>query len=99
MVKLHAPVSDETIRRLRGVIDFSCWKGIFYARTWPRNTGRAQTPASLEAARLFGEISKEISFVPEQERDVLRSETADGGFTWKDLLTWSLSGALKPPLG
>lgn len=84
MARLDAVPDPEVIRQFRGKVDFAVWRGVPYARAWPRPPS-TRTQASLDAARLFQQLSREVSNTTGPMRDYVTAITQGTAWTWKDV--------------
>lgn len=85
---------DAIIHAMRGTIDYACWRGIPYARTWPRTpAGPRSIPSQLSAAE-WGQFVEALSSTHPTiaaEADVWAAGTP---WAWRDLLTAAAYGNL-----
>ena len=63
MARLKALPELEIIKGFRGILDFALWKGLPYARRWPRSSKASQTPATRAAALIFGQVLRLYSLL------------------------------------
>lgn len=86
MTRLDKMPDPIVIRQFRGVIDFATWRGVTYARTWPKKAATLTIP-TLEAADLFKRVSRELSNTWAPMREYCTQLSRPFNWTWKDTLT------------
>lgn len=63
MAVLKQLPEKEIILGLKGVVDFACWKGVFYARKWPAYTGYNKLPGPAANQPAYGYISQQAKAI------------------------------------
>lgn len=96
MTRLDHVPDDDVIRRYRGTLDFAVWRGIPYARTWPRKAAHI-TEGTRTAALAFSELSKVQKNNAAGLRDVCTAIGQNFKWTWKDVLLSNAYGNTNIP--
>lgn len=94
MVRLPSLPDLEIIKGFRGHVDFAVWKGIPYARKWPRTPRSHLTPATLAAAQVFGAILKAYALLAGLAKDLYAQDAADQTRTGRDIYVSAVLGHL-----
>lgn len=84
MVILKQPYNRETVLTLAGIVDFACWKGIYYARKWPVTPRAHLTPNTLAQNAPYGYISQQGQTLDTATRDAYASMAVSTQQTWRD---------------
>jgi len=91
---IKALPSPEIIRGLHGVLDFYMWKGLNCVRKWPHIPPAHRTPASLEAAHLFGDILHAYGLIGGTPKSLFIADSQGETVTPRDIYTSALYGHL-----
>jgi len=94
MAKIDALPSLDIIRGFKGVLDIYLWKGVVCVRTWPVIPMAHRTPASMEAAHLFGEILTAYGLIGGTVKSFFMADSKGETITPRDLHTSALYGHL-----
>lgn len=94
MARLPTLPSMEIIRGLKGVIDFAVWKGLPYARAWPRYRPAQRSAAAIASAILFGQIVKAYSLLASEVLAFYQEDATDQPRTARDLMISGVLGHL-----
>lgn len=61
----------QIILGLKGTIDFACWRGQPYARSWPRPPALPRAPKVAAQHAAYGYISQQYPLTPPNVKDAL----------------------------
>lgn len=86
MAKLSSPVNQLQKNGLRGQVDFCYWKGIPYARAWPRKSNLNPTDDQLYYRDLMKYANARCKAQPELQRIAWRLFAHAPSRTWVDYL-------------
>ncbi len=94
MATLSELPGKDIILAMRGVIDYACWRGIFYARCWPRRPSSPRSAPVQAAAAIFAAYSRALAYQTPQLVQAARIATRESLWTWKDITTAAAYGTL-----
>lgn len=94
MARLKTLPNLEIIRGFRGVIDFAVWKGLPYARSWPRYRPARRSAAAIASALLFGQIVKAYSLLASEALAFYQEDAKDQPRTPRDIMVSGVFGNL-----
>lgn len=94
MARLDALPSIDIIHGFKGILDFYLWKGLPCVRSWPRMTKAQQSPATIAAGVLFGQILKSYRLLADTVLAAFREEAANQPRTARDLMVAAVLGHL-----
>lgn len=94
MARLPALPSLEIIQGFKKIIDFAVWKGLPYARAWPRFRRAKLTTASIAAATLFGQIIKSYALLAALAHAFFNEDAKDQPRTPRDIFVSAVYGHL-----
>lgn len=86
MARIDRLPGTETVTKTRGVLDYACWRGLYYVRQWPRKfSGTPSTPRMTSAA-IFGAVAHQMSLA-DPSYQAAAALVAGPGETWRDVAT------------
>jgi len=94
MARIKALPGLDVIKGFKGTIDFALWRGLPYARSWPRTPRHHLTPATLAAAALFGEILKSYHLLADTLYEAFQEDAADQPRIPRDIFMSAVYGKL-----
>lgn len=53
MARIEPAVDYSTILRMKGILDYSTWRGVNYVRSWPRKSNHKRSAAEIAGSTLF----------------------------------------------
>lgn len=80
------------ILALRGKVDYSFYRGLFYARAWPRRPRHPRSTGVKASASTFASYSQRVRNTAPQLRTYAEELTRKTEWTWKDMLTSAAYG-------
>lgn len=92
-MKLPKMPSVEIIKKFAGIVDFACWKGIAYARKWPKKF-KVTAPGTLASNEKFNLCVANYNLLSQAERDYWREVASDKDYSGRDAF---MSHCLKQP--
>lgn len=94
MARLAQPVSPDTVKVYRGVVDFYFWKGIPVARAWPRKKRNQPSQAEQATRENFAVIAKATGGIGSTLQGIFADFAAGAeGYSWVDAYRAFSSGA------
>jgi hypothetical protein len=87
MAKIPSRPPVATRNGFRGVLDFSCWRGIYYVRTWPRRPPLPRSPAVQAQWPTWAYASRLVSLVGPEVYSAAAQLAVSTQRTARDILT------------
>lgn len=93
MAVIDSAPDDFTVRAARGVLDYACWRGVYYVRSWPALRRSPMSAAQQASANAFGAVAQAAA---QTDPNLQAAWQYTGGllYTWKDTLTAAMYGNL-----
>lgn len=82
-MKLSRMPSVEIIRKYAGIVDFSCCRGIYYARKWPKKF-KVTAPGTLRGNTKFKTCVANYNLLSEAEKMYWRTQAYGKGISGRD---------------
>ena len=87
MATLDVLPGHDIIVAMRGVLDYACWRGVFYVRSWPRPPRGPRSAAVQAAGAAFAAFSRALKLMDATLRNAAITATNGTTWTWKDLVS------------
>lgn len=58
MARIEPAVDYSTILRMKGILDYSTWKGVNYVRSWPRKSSHKRSAGEIAGSLRFTQATK-----------------------------------------
>lgn len=92
MARLDSLPDPDTIKKLRGQIDYAVWRGVPYARKWPEYHAYKVTPAMQAQIATYSDWLRTVHETAPQLVSAAKAQTKGTNWTWRDLLCRLSSG-------
>lgn len=92
MARLDSLPNPDTIKKLRGTIDYAVTRGTPYARKWPVYHAYKTTPAMKAQISTYSDWLRQVKFTAPELVDAARLQTKGTNWTWRDFLCFLSSG-------
>lgn len=94
MARLASLPDPDSIKKLRGIIDYAVWRGVPYARQWPVYKAYKTTPAMQTQISTYTQWLQTVARTEPQLVSAARNATKGTAWTWRDFLCFASSGNL-----
>lgn len=94
MPVLNSLPDPDTIRRLKGTLDYYVWKGLPCVRKWPVTPKAHLTSGTLTQSARYSSWLKRAHLTAAEVQAVANDVARQSNWTWRDFICFAIAGNL-----